>query len=326
MAVERSVVCVTRSLLLALVLSLVLLRALFSPSLRRAPEVIPSRLSPAIFNRCVENGLCLPPDGRTGAPLIVLNPSLPGSSNAPGLPYPSPIIVEPKLPHRVPVYNFSALLRGIGNPQGMLRMLRALEFSFFNRSEDGEGFLLRGDSLWDPAFRQSLGASPSGLAVFLHIGLTSAYSRTVAQSLLRALQFSGLLLHARLFVGVVGNYSLLPALPAGATVVARGGAGDFEFPTLRALLAHARAHPDDRVLYLHTKGPVIILHLPPPLPPFPFLACVVPGLGVVVEIGWRGRYLGNLVSHLCAFATCLPVYLYLISFTLAKFVGHKEHR
>ena len=138
----------------------------------------------------------------------------------------------------------------------MQAALQSLDADFFGRCDTPMNTSENADAnLWEPHFQKSLGTPPRPLAAFFHIGLRGPHSVVCAEEIVEAMELSGLLRHARLYVGVVGNLSLLPRLPRGAEVVHRGGGLEqFEFPTLRALLAYSRAHPRAWVLYLHNKG------------------------------------------------------------------------
>ena len=97
--------------------------------------------------------------------------------------------------------------------------------------------------------------STRAIQVFFHIGALNAYAVKVAHLMLQAMAISGLLKHARLFVGIVGNYTAQLRLPRQAVVVARSvDLKAYEFPTLRAVWEYSRDHPKALVLYLHTKG------------------------------------------------------------------------
>eukprot|EP00906_Rhabdomonas_costata_P025295 RCo036198 len=154
-------------------------------------------------------------------------------------------------------FNVTELDQAYRNPRVMRRVLRELDIAFFRSlgPNGAEEVAVAADrNPWHRAFRQSLGTPPRPMAVFLHLGLCSSWSRAHAERVLLAVQFSGLLRHAELHVNVVGNQSFLPVLPKSAVVTFRGALQENEFVTLRDLLQYSREHPDALVLYMHNKG------------------------------------------------------------------------
>ena len=98
----------------------------------------------------------------------------------------------------------------------------------------------------------------SNLHIFFHIARMGSFWREVVEGITGAINGSRLHNAATslnaVTVGDAGSLDFLPLDSKKWTVRDGGPLTGYEFPTVQAVWEFAASHPNDRILYLHTKG------------------------------------------------------------------------